>query len=73
MKFFIFKVPYLLKMCPIFVSQILVSLTMTLFGEKLLISIRISGLMPNLIKKSWTDSTYSVPIPRPDLEFSTTR
>ena len=37
---------------------ILVSLTMTLFSEKVLISSRcISGLMPNLIKKSWTDST----------------
>ena len=38
--------------------KILVSLTMTLFSEKVLISNRcISGLMPNLIKKSWTDST----------------
>ena len=36
----------------------LVSLTMTLFSEKVLISNRcISGLMPNVIKKSWTDST----------------
>ena len=46
---------------PIFLSIlfiILVSLTMTLFSEKLLISNRgISGLMSNLIKKSWTDST----------------
>ena len=32
-------------------------LKMTLFSEKVLISARcISGLMPNLIKKSWTDS-----------------
>ena len=32
--------------------------TMTLFSEKMLISNRhISGLMPNLIKKSWTVST----------------
>jgi hypothetical protein len=31
---------------------------MTLFGEKVLISTRCnSGLMPNLIEKSWTDST----------------
>jgi hypothetical protein len=31
---------------------------MTLFSEKVLISRRCkSGLMPNLIKKSWTDST----------------
>ena len=37
---------------------IFVSLTMTLFSEKVLISNRcISGLMSNLIKKSWTDST----------------
>ena len=36
---------------------ILVSLRMTLFSEKILISNRcISGLMPNLIKKSWTVS-----------------
>ena len=36
---------------------ILVSLTMTLFSEKVLISNRcIGGLMSNLIKKSWTDS-----------------
>ena len=36
---------------------ILVSLTMTLFSEKVHISNRcISGLMLNLIKKSWTDS-----------------
>ena len=34
-----------------------VSLMMTLFSEKVLISNRcISGLMSNLIKKSWTDS-----------------
>jgi hypothetical protein len=40
---------------------ILVSLTMTLFNEKVLISNRcISGLMPNLIKKSWTDFTGPV-------------
>ena len=35
----------------------LISLTRSLFNEKMLISNRyISGLMPNLIKKSWTDS-----------------
>ena len=38
--------------------MILVSLTSSLFTEKMLISNRyISGLMPNLIKKSWTVST----------------
>ena len=37
---------------------ILVSLTMTLFSEKMLISTRcIHGFMSNLIKKSWTDSS----------------
>ena len=37
---------------------ILVSLTMSLFSEKMLISNRcISGFMPNLIKKSWTVSS----------------
>ena len=37
---------------------ILVGLTMTWFGEKMPISHRcIRGLMPNLIKKSWTVST----------------
>jgi hypothetical protein len=41
-------------------SIILVSLTMILFSEKVLISNRcISGLMPNLIKKSWTDSNVA--------------
>ena len=40
---------------------ILVSLTMTLFSEKMLISSRcIHGFMSNLIKKSWTDSTTYV-------------
>ena len=40
---------------------ILVSLTMTLFSEKVLISNRcISSLMSNLIKKSWTDSNQKV-------------
>ena len=39
---------------------ILVSLTRSLFSEKLLISNRcISGLMSNLIKKSWTVSNIS--------------
>ena len=38
---------------------ILVSLTMTRFSEKMLISTRcIHGFMSNLIKKSWTDSNY---------------
>ena len=37
------------------------SLTMTLFSEKVLISSRcISGLMSNLIKKSWADSSRQV-------------
>ena len=41
--------------------NILVSLTMTLFSEKVLISNRcISGLMSNLIKKSWTVSTLEL-------------
>ena len=40
---------------------ILVSLTMTLLSEKILISNRcISGLMPNLIKKYWTHSNLPV-------------
>ena len=41
---------------------ILVSLTRSLFSEKMLISNRcISALMPKLIKKSWTVSTKYVP------------
>ena len=37
---------------------ILLGLTMTLFSDEMLISHRcIHGLMPNLIKKSWTVST----------------
>ena len=37
--------------------KILVGLKGTRFGEKMLISTRcIHDLMPNLIKKSWTDS-----------------
>ena len=40
---------------------ILLSLTITLSSEKVLNSNRcISGLMPNLITKSWTDSTLNV-------------
>ena len=40
---------------------ILVSLTMTWFSEKMLISTRcIHGFMSNLIKKSWTDSNRAV-------------
>ena len=40
---------------------ILVDLTMTLSSEKMLISsVCISGFMPNLIKKSWTDSGEAV-------------
>ena len=40
---------------------ILVSLRMTIFSEKVLISTRyISGLVPNLIKKSWTDSSQEL-------------
>ena len=48
---------------PIFVGSvhILVGLTMTLFSEKMLISHRyIHGLMPNLIKKSWTVSSIYI-------------
>ena len=42
-------------------SIILVDLTMTLFSEKMLISnICIRGLMPNLIKKSWTVSRDAI-------------
>ena len=44
-------------MCPFLLSLfiILVGLTMTLFSDKMLNSHRcIHGLMPNLIKKSWT-------------------
>ena len=42
---------------------ILVSLTMTLFSDKMLISHRcICCLMPNLIKKSWTVSTLVLSI-----------
>ena len=53
------------KKVPTFLSAlliILVNLTMTLCSEKILISNRcISGLMPDLIKKSWTVSTvYSL-------------
>ena len=41
--------------------MILVSLLMTLFSEKVFISNRcISGLMSNLIKKSWTGSTIEL-------------
>ena len=44
--------------------MILVSLTMTLLSDKYLpISNRcISGLMPNFIKKSWTNSTSQAAI-----------
>ena len=55
-------------MCPISVALfiILVSLTMTIFSEKVLISYRcISGLMSNLIKKSWTDSNMYVVVGAP--------
>ena len=54
------KVLYLLEKCPILSDLfiILVTLTMTLFSEKVVISNRcIRGLMPNLIKKSWTVSS----------------
>ena len=45
---------------------ILVSLTRSLFSEKMLISNRcISGLMPNLIKKSWTVSSTDLLTPEP--------
>ena len=53
-------------MCQIFVGYealiiILLSLMMTLFSEKVLISNRYIGvLMPNLSKKSCTDSTTGV-------------
>jgi hypothetical protein len=40
---------------------------MTLFNEKVLISIRfISALMSNLIKKSWTDSKVGRPFDKRD-------
>ena len=42
---------------------ILVSLTMSLFSEKVRISdICICDLMPNLIKESWKDSILHVPL-----------
>ena len=59
-------VDYLLTMCLIFSALfiILVSPTMTLFSEKVLISNRcISGVMSNLIKKSWTDSNVQAMLP----------
>ena len=60
LKILIFKILYFMKfLSALFI--ILVSLTMTLFSEKVLISNRcISGLMANLIKKSWTDSIVSL-------------
>ena len=49
------KLRILISLTRLFI--ILVSLRMSLFSEKMLISSRcISGLMPNLIKKSWTVS-----------------
>ena len=40
---------------------ILISLTMTLFSEKVLVSNKcISGLMSDMIKKSWTDSNIHI-------------
>ena len=60
METLIFLALYLLKMCPVFVGSVhnfWLSLMMKLFREKLLISNRcIMGLLPNLIKKSWTNS-----------------
>ena len=59
MKTMIFEVLFYYKCAQFFSALfiILVSLTMTLFSEKVLISNRcISGLMPNVIKKSWTNS-----------------
>ena len=59
MKTLIFKELYSLEMCP-FLSALfifLVGLRMTLFSEKMLIFNTCRyGLMPNLIKKSWTVS-----------------
>ena len=53
------------KICVQFLSalfKILVGLTMSLFSDKMLISHRcICGLMPNLIKKSWTVSIQPIP------------
>ena len=53
-----------LKMCPIFVGSVHdfgSSDKMTLFSEKILISNKcLHGLMPNLIKKSWTVSNASM-------------
>ena len=49
-------------MCPIFVGHVFVGLTMKLFSEKMLISHRcIRGLIPNMIKKSWTVSSVNAP------------
>ena len=49
-----------------FENLILVDLTMTLFSEKMLISHRcIRGLMPNLIKKSWTVSNTQTATQKP--------
>ena len=62
-------------MSPLFI--ILVGLKMTLLNEKMLISHRCrSGLMPNLIKKSWTVSNskyskYKKKITFEDLELDT--
>ena len=59
-----FKVICFLKSCPILSALfiILVSLMMTMFSEKMLISHRcIRGLIPNLIKKSWTEFTPPPP------------
>ena len=50
---------------------ILVSMTMTLFSEKVLISNKcIGGLMSNLIKKSWTDSSCEVCRDKVDFEIA---
>ena len=63
LKTLIFKVLHVLKMCPISVGSVnnfgkSDNDINELFCEKVLISNRcISGLMSNLIKKSWTDST----------------
>ena len=52
----IFKTLYFLKLFPIFVGSVhnFVSLTITLFSEKILVCNRcIRGLMPSLIRKSY--------------------
>ena len=64
-KFWFFKILYCLKLCPIFIGSalfiILVSLTMTRFSGKMLLSTWcVHGFMSNLIKTSWMDSNAAM-------------